>query len=232
MPDLICPSCSEVAPQGAIYCDNCGYDLRTFDPVGQSEAPKIPLDTSEPLFVVRCQNCGYENLADSIYCENCGSKLTSQQEVLKSEDAGEKNDLSAGVQASNVEVPVIDEKQPLPIIESELVNNQALQGSLFVVNANQSIPIPEFSHPIIIGRDDPASGIFPDINLEPFGAIEAGVGRRHVQLSSSDGLTYVEDLESVNGTYLNREKLEPKTTYQIRSGDELRLGKLVIRISF
>ena len=97
-----------------------------------------------------------------------------------------------------------------------------------IKNSKIIINIPQDVQTILIGRDDPVSGIFPDINLEPYGAHEAGVGRRHVKLSLLDGGIFIEDLESVNGTFLNREKLYPKKAQPINNGDELRLGKLVL----
>ena len=39
MSSIICPSCHMAAPAGAIFCDNCGYDLRT---INASATPPIP----------------------------------------------------------------------------------------------------------------------------------------------------------------------------------------------
>ncbi len=39
MSSIICPSCHMAAPAGAIFCDNCGYDLRT---VSVAATPPIP----------------------------------------------------------------------------------------------------------------------------------------------------------------------------------------------
>ena len=80
----------------------------------------------------------------------------------------------------------------------------------------------------MLGREDPVSGIFPDIDLDPVGGHEAGVGRQHAQLSIQDEQLYVEDLDSVNGTALNKQRLAARQPQPLKDGDELRLGKMVL----
>jgi pSer/pThr/pTyr-binding forkhead associated (FHA) protein len=79
-----------------------------------------------------------------------------------------------------------------------------------------------------MGREDPVSGIFPEIDLDPYGAQEDGVGRKHAQLVLQGGQVCIEDLDSVNGTAVNKQKLAPHQPRPLKDGDELRLGKMVI----
>jgi pSer/pThr/pTyr-binding forkhead associated (FHA) protein len=81
---------------------------------------------------------------------------------------------------------------------------------------------------IILGREDPVSGIFPDIDLDPHGGHEAGVGRRHARLILRSGQVYLEDLDSVNGTIVNRQRIPAHQPVALKSGDEIRLGKLAL----
>jgi pSer/pThr/pTyr-binding forkhead associated (FHA) protein len=97
-----------------------------------------------------------------------------------------------------------------------------------VVSLGVEIPIPPGKMEIVIGREDPVSGIFPDIDLDPHEGQEAGVGRRHVRLVLQNGQVYVEDLNSVNGTFVNKTRLAPGNLQPLNGGDELRLGKLVM----
>ncbi len=79
---------------------------------------------------------------------------------------------------------------------------------------------------ILIGREDPISDIFPDIDLTNFGGEEGGVSRRHARVIR-DGDTYLlEDLNSTNYTKLNGVKLIPKIPQAIRDGDHLSFGKV------
>ncbi len=78
-----------------------------------------------------------------------------------------------------------------------------------------------------MGRADPVSNFFPDVDLSHYGALQHGVGRRHMRFFIKDNQVYIEDLDSTNGTFLNRQRLPPKTPQPVRDGDEIALGTLV-----
>ncbi|CAG1004772.1 MAG: FHA domain-containing protein [Anaerolinea sp.] len=78
----------------------------------------------------------------------------------------------------------------------------------------------------LIGRQDPADGCYPELDLNPFGARDAGVSRRHAQFAIVNGRLYLTDLDSVNGTRLNGVKIPPHEPQMIRDGDQLECGKL------
>jgi pSer/pThr/pTyr-binding forkhead associated (FHA) protein len=82
----------------------------------------------------------------------------------------------------------------------------------------------------VVGRSDPVSNFYPDIDLQPHDAMEQGVGRRHVLLLVRDNQVFAEDLDSTNGSFLNRKRLIPRVPQPVQSGDELRLGTMVLTI--
>ena len=86
---------------------------------------------------------------------------------------------------------------------------------------------------VVIGRanDDPDSPQ-PDVDLSAFGAIEGGVSRRHLRITTRGEMVYVSDLGSSNGTWLNGHRLFSHTQRLVRSGDELALGTLKIVVTF
>lgn len=84
----------------------------------------------------------------------------------------------------------------------------------------------------IIGRSDNKSSYLPDIDLAAFQALERGVSRRHAALVRYQGSLHVLDLSSVNGTFLNGERLVSETPYPLASGDNLVLGNLNLLISY
>jgi len=110
---------------------------------------------------------------------------------------------------------------PVPVVG-------AITGRLVIQSANVSLAIPPGKQELLLGREDPVSGVFPEINLDPYGGQEAGVSRRHARISLQGGGLVVEDLNTVNGTILNRQRLNPGQTMPLKDGDELRLGKLVL----
>jgi hypothetical protein len=84
----------------------------------------------------------------------------------------------------------------------------------------------------VVGRSDQIVSGIPELDLEPFGAQEHGVSRRHaIFLLSNEGLTLM-DLESTNGTWINGVYLQPGQKYRLRAGDRVEFGRLrlVVRV--
>jgi pSer/pThr/pTyr-binding forkhead associated (FHA) protein len=78
-----------------------------------------------------------------------------------------------------------------------------------------------------LGRSDPASRSYPDIDFSPYDAAEAGVSRRHAKITRlGEGRYYIMDLSSTNFTLVNDEKLEPFEPKIMSDGDEIFLGTL------
>lgn len=78
-----------------------------------------------------------------------------------------------------------------------------------------------------LGRIDPASHSFPDIDLSPHGGVEAGVSRRHAKITRlGEDRFYIMDLSSTNFTHVNGEKLEAFEPKVLADGDEIFLGTL------
>jgi pSer/pThr/pTyr-binding forkhead associated (FHA) protein len=105
---------------------------------------------------------------------------------------------------------------------------ESIPGRLIIKEQNISLPIPSGSQSVVIGREDPVSGVFPDLDLDPHGGHEAGVGRRHAQLIMQNGQIFIEDLDSVNGTAVNKQRIEARKPHPIQNGDEIRLGKMIL----
>jgi hypothetical protein len=85
---------------------------------------------------------------------------------------------------------------------------------------------------LVIGRYDPDNDFNPDINLDPYGAADKGVSRRHAVILRRDGSLNIVDAGSHNGTYLNGQRLVPHQPRILRDSDDLRLGHLVLHIKF
>jgi pSer/pThr/pTyr-binding forkhead associated (FHA) protein len=100
-----------------------------------------------------------------------------------------------------------------------------------VVDIGHRIKIP-LKPEILVGREDATSDIFPELDLTPYGALEKGVSRRHAKITHHDDELTVEDVGSVNGTFLNGHRLTPYQKVPIDSGDVLQLGALGLQVYF
>jgi pSer/pThr/pTyr-binding forkhead associated (FHA) protein len=83
---------------------------------------------------------------------------------------------------------------------------------------------------IVIGREDPISEVFPDVDLTGLGGMENGVSRRHAVIHRAGSDFTVEDMGSTNGTYINKKKIQPHAPQAIKPGDELKFGKLSLTL--
>jgi pSer/pThr/pTyr-binding forkhead associated (FHA) protein len=79
-----------------------------------------------------------------------------------------------------------------------------------------------------MGREDPVSGVFPEVDLTSHGAEEGGVSRRHAKLIIQGNQCLIEDLNSTNFTFVNNQKLNPGVGRPLNDGDQVRLGKVML----
>jgi pSer/pThr/pTyr-binding forkhead associated (FHA) protein len=78
----------------------------------------------------------------------------------------------------------------------------------------------------LVGRASHADGVSPEVDLS---AVDPNrlVSRRHAYISRRRGGFVVEDLESVNGTYLNGvQRLQPHAQTLLRDGDQISFGEI------
>lgn len=151
-----------------------------------------------PIF---CNRCGHRNPEGSNFCSSCGAVL----ERLSSADPATTTITFAPVEAAG---EVGDEE-----ITVSLDDHPAGSGLLVVKrgpNAGSRFTLGDQA--TTIGRH-PDSDIFLD---------DVTVSRRHAEVNHADGRFTVTDAGSLNGTYLNRERIEKAAMH---SGDELQIGK-------
>lgn len=151
-----------------------------------------------PIF---CNRCGHRNPEGSNFCSSCGAVL----ERLSPGDPATTTITFAPVEAAGEvgeeEITVSLEDHPAGV-GLLVVKRGPNAGSRFMLGDGATT----------IGRN-PASDIFLD---------DVTVSRRHAEISHGEGQFTVTDAGSLNGTYLNRERIEKAV---LHSGDELQIGK-------
>jgi len=81
----------------------------------------------------------------------------------------------------------------------------------------------------LIGREDPVSGVFPDVDLTPHGGDEGGVSRRHAIIRFVGGQWTIEDLDTTNHTWVNNQKIPARQQVPLQpTGTQVRLGKVAL----
>lgn len=135
-------------------------------------------------------------------------------------------------QMENIEGALFCEECGAKMTELEVGGTVVETGAAQLVletSEGSKLEIPEKKE-IVIGREDPISEVFPDVDLTSLGGMENGVSRKHAIIHRA-GVDYtVEDMGSTNGTYINRKKIQPHSPQTIKPGDELRFGKLSLKL--
>ena len=100
-----------------------------------------------------------------------------------------------------------------------------------LIVTTSGLRLPLFSHDqtvVVVGRSDALSGVAPDLDLEPYADELAGLSRRHARFSWRNDRYWIEDLNSVNWTYVNNQRLAPERPAPLNDGDLLRLGNVLL----
>jgi len=82
----------------------------------------------------------------------------------------------------------------------------------------------------LIGRWDPDASAFPEIDLEHDDP-EMKISRKHALLEWNGAALTIEDIGSLNGTFVNRgSRLEVGDKHSVKAGDEIIVGKTFLRL--
>ncbi len=156
-----------------------------------------------------CPNCGKLNNKKDSYCYACGHILEAPRTSTKSLEEDLDGSTRWGTahfgQFSTLVLQIRGVEEPLEVTP---------QGEM------------------ILGRGDKDSAIQPDIDLGPYRAEDLGVSRLHAQVKRHENTVAISDLNSKNFTFINGQKVHPNEVRALRDGDELRLGRLMMRVTF
>ena len=144
---------------------------------------------------VYCPECGFQNPEAANYCAKCGALLVR--------DSGAETTMAYVPEERDTDV-------------ADLLEDLGVKGPALVVRSGGGRAGETF-HPegerTTIGRS-PEREIFLD---------DVTVSRRHAVLVNQGGRFVIEDLGSLNGTFLNRRRIESEA--ELADGDELQIGK-------
>jgi CRP-like cAMP-binding protein len=83
-----------------------------------------------------------------------------------------------------------------------------------------------------IGRADPVTGILPDVDLTPVDT-NRSVSRRHAKILRTGSEYHVlEEVGTVNGTYVNDQRIPTGIPVTIHSGDMVKIGLIAMKVAF
>ncbi len=147
---------------------------------------------------VFCGFCGRKIVASDMFCAFCGAKQPLAKQGVHSENYRSS--------AQNITAQLL------------IVGTNELETPAFTIEKDESL----------LGRRDPMSNIFPEVDLSRFDP-QAKISRRHARIRRNGDCFVLEDLGSSNGTTVEstvKEKirLQPRQPYTLTNGDKLKLG--------
>jgi FHA domain/zinc-ribbon domain len=144
---------------------------------------------------VHCPECGFQNPEASNYCSKCGALL------IRDEPGGHTTmTFTPEETAEDDSLSLADLRIEGPALVVRSGGGRA--GETFAVEAER----------VEVGRSPDAEVFLDDVT----------VSRRHaIVLKREDGY-YIDDQESLNGTYVNRRRVE---SAKLEDGDEVQIGK-------
>ncbi|MFJ7193780.1 FHA domain-containing protein [Streptomyces bacillaris] len=196
------PGVSSVDPAGA---GRIGFGEPSASSTGGGFTPE---GSSMPV----CTRCGHRNAEASRFCSNCGTPLRGGVPERASETTSTIS--ISGLEAYDAEAT----GQTAPSLSPEAqAAVDALPGgsALLVVRRG-----PNSGSRFLLDSDLTTAGRHPqsDIFLD-----DVTVSRRHVEFHRGpDGSFTVGDVGSLNGTYVNRERID---SVLLSNGDEVQIGK-------
>ena len=166
--------------------------------------------------MIKCPFCGTTHVANTLFCSECGTYLLEDDrrgtDPLGTDEIG-----WVGEEEAEAETSAFPKGTgPLAVRLRIGDNGREIEAIL--------------SKAVHLGRLDPASDVFPEIDLTNDNGLEKGVSRRHARILKREGTVVVEDLGSINGTFINGKRLAPYLPEVLQNGDQLQLGKLLIEV--
>jgi hypothetical protein len=146
---------------------------------------------------LHCTECGFVNVEGANYCQRCGS-------LLPREESGAGEPVTATYR--------IDEEGELVPVELEDVT---ARGPALVIRAGGGRVGESFA----VDRERTSIGRRPDADVF---LDDVTVSRDHALLIRRGDDWYLDDMGSLNGTYVNRSRIESQ---RLEEGDEVQIGK-------
>ncbi len=143
-----------------------------------------------------CTNCGHNNTEGANFCSSCGAAL-----------GGGGGDTTITFQTAELEADLDEEIHISP---------EELEGGRGVLIVKRG---PNAGSKFFLDTDVTEIGRHPDSDIF---LDDITVSRKHAQIRRATGGFSLHDVGSLNGTYVNKERVEED---ELRSGDEIQIGK-------
>ncbi|NGO14083.1 FHA domain-containing protein [Streptomyces sp. HC44] len=184
------------------------------DPYASNAQAGQPRQEDPSMSALVCTRCGNRNAENSRFCSNCGAPLRAGATPERPSETTSTISIS-GLEAYDAEATGQTQMPMLSPEAQAAVDALPLGSALLVVRRG-----PNSGSRFLLDGELTTAGRHPqsDIFLD-----DVTVSRRHVEFRRQpDGTFTVADVGSLNGTYVNRERID---SVPLSNGDEVQIGK-------
>lgn len=167
--------------------------------------------------MIKCPFCQTPHVLNTLFCTECGLYLLEGEELSTAPLDSEEISWKGGN---------ISDAGPLEMLQ---IGSGPMTVRLEIGAQQREVQV-VLNKIIHLGRLDPASNTFPEVDFTMDGIHAKGVSRRHADMFKQGVTVMVEDLGSINGTFINGNRLAPYMPEVIYDGDILQLSRLLIKV--
>jgi len=210
-----CSECGYENTDGLDYCDGCGAKLAAAAPAADGGGAAEPAPAAEP----------------AAAAESAPSAAADEAPATPPPSEAPTGEIKPPPEASTAPpaAEVAPAAEPAPAAAAAGV--ATARAKLQVVRGGrkgQEFPLEDGNN--LVGRWDPETGAFPEVDLDQDDP-EAKISRKHALIRFEGGKITVEDIGSLNGTYVNRQpRLMPGNPVELKTGDEIIIGKTFLKL--
>jgi pSer/pThr/pTyr-binding forkhead associated (FHA) protein len=150
-----------------------------------------------------CSQCGNQNTDDAKFCSQCGHPLEPTAV-----------ETTATISFGGPGKAEVDERAILNEADAAAADALPAGSALLIVQRG-----PGAGSRYLLDTEVVSAGRHPDSDIF---LDDITVSRRHVEFHRTEGTYRVHDVGSLNGTYVNRDRIDDAL---LQNGDEVRIGK-------
>lgn len=222
---MICPSCGYANEDGESFCEKCKADLQmpAPSPLPAPQGPTMNDSVTAPIPL------------EPIDLEPIALEPVPQDEPIPLEPVAEEPK-AFGVETVTANKPSGDttgEQPALPPAAFEPLSTTPTPGTgkpkLIVLRGQRMDAVyPVYAGKNYIGRTDDKP---VDIDLEDQEATDRiWASRQHAVITLENGHLSIEDLNSLNGTFVNRNRVHPGQVKELRENDVIQVGTVHMKV--
>jgi hypothetical protein len=177
-------------------------------------------DTASGTF---CPACKMRNEAGAIICTYCNTPLPASADRQKTRILSHSQEVTGTLPENS-----FDDYLDTPLQNRErFLDFEIPSKGIVLINLEDGQPVAMLEKDaFILGRaSSEIKTQVPLVDLTSLG-LDYGISRTHALIRQTENGYQITDLDSSNGTWLENERLIPKQSYEVESGNRVRMGRL------